>query len=145
MTHRTIGRLAEQLGIGVETIRFYERRGLIPKPPRRAGSYRHYGDDVAAMIRYIRLAQELGLSLKDVERLRDHLDSGAGFCAALRETAQQRLATVARQIADLERLRTELHGFLDRCATRDQNLPCPILTELGRLETAVHGPAPSGE
>jgi DNA-binding transcriptional MerR regulator len=141
MKRRTIGQLAAELGIGVETIRFYERRGLIPQPPRSAGSYRHYGDDVAAMIRYIRLAQDLGLSLKDVARLKDHLDGGPAFCATLRETAQSRLEAVTRQILELERLKAELAAFLDRCATRDRDLPCPILVELGRLEAAVR-PSP---
>jgi MerR family mercuric resistance operon transcriptional regulator len=138
MKIRTIGQLASDLGIGVETIRYYERRGLIPQPPKAAG-YRHYGDDVAALIRYIRLAQTLGLSLKDVERLKGRLDDGPAFCATLRETARMRLETATAQIAELERLRSELRGFLDRCSARDSDLPCPILTELGRLETAVHG------
>lgn len=140
MKRRTIGQLASELGIGVETIRFYERRGLIPQPARSAGSYRHYGDDVAAMIRYIRLAQNLGLSLKDVERLKDQLDGGPAFCATLRETARRRLEAVAQEILELERLKTELGAFLTRCATRDQTLPCPILVELGRLEAAAHHP-----
>jgi len=135
---RTIGQVAAELGIGVETIRFYERRGLIPQPPRSPGNYRHYGDDVVAMIRYIRLAQELGLSLKDVERLKDRLDGGPAFCATLRETARGRLETVAQRIVELQRLQAELEAFLARCAARDENAPCPILIELGRLEAAVH-------
>jgi DNA-binding transcriptional MerR regulator len=138
MRRRTIGQLAAELGIGVETIRFYERRGLIPQPERSDGKYRHYGDDVAAMIRYIRLARDLGLSLSDIERVKDKLDGGPAFCAALRETARERLVAVTRQIAELEQLKIGLAAFLDRCETRDRADPCPILVELGRLESALH-------
>jgi MerR family mercuric resistance operon transcriptional regulator len=138
MKRRTIGQLATELGIGVETIRFYERRGLIPQPVRAGGGYRHYGDDVAAMIRYIRLAQGLGLSLKDVERLKGYLDGGSTFCNVLRETARIRLDAVAQDILRLNQLKADLTAFLTRCEERDQNAPCPILVELGRIEAAVH-------
>jgi DNA-binding transcriptional MerR regulator len=142
MKRRTIGQLATELGIGVETIRFYERRGLIPQPVRVGGGYRHYGDDVAAMIRYIRLAQQLGLSLKDVERLKAYLDRGSTFCSVLRETARNRLDAVTQQILQLEQLKTDLSAFLYRCEERDQSVPCPILIELGRMEAAVHTTPP---
>ncbi len=135
---RTIGQLAAELGIGVETIRFYERRGLIPQPARIGGRYRQYGDDVAAMIRYIRLAQALGLSLKDVERLKGYLDGGSAFCNVLRETARDRLEAVDQQILQLEQRKSDLTAFLTRCEERDQNLPCPILVELGRMEKVVY-------
>jgi DNA-binding transcriptional MerR regulator len=138
MKRRTIGQLANELGIGVETIRFYQRRGLLPQPERVDGGYRHYDDQIASTIRYIRLARELGLSLRDIERVGEQLDGGPAFCATLRETARERLDAVNRQIAEFERLKAGLTAFLERCAARDQSTPCPVLVELGRLESAVH-------
>jgi DNA-binding transcriptional MerR regulator len=83
------------------------------------------------------LAQELGLSLREIEGLKGRLDAGAAFCSTLRDTVRARLDRVASEIAALERLRAELQGFLERCTARDPALPCPIVAELTSLERAV--------
>ena len=133
---RTIGRLAAETGVGVETIRYYERRGLIRRP-RSDGGYRDYSDEVLATVRYIRIAQHLGLSLSDIEALKERLHEGPGFCAAVRATVSRRLATLEREMAELRRLEAELTGFLDRCTSRPADRPCPILQELHALDTVV--------
>jgi DNA-binding transcriptional MerR regulator len=127
---RTIGQLARAAGVGVETIRFYERRGLIPRPPRPPQGYRRYGDDVLVRLRYIRLAQGLGLTLADVAELIARTDEGAGFCRAVRSTVEGRLAKLNAEIAALERLRDEMGEFLEICGARPPGAPCPTLLSL---------------
>jgi DNA-binding transcriptional MerR regulator len=138
---RTIGQLAKEAGVGVETIRFYERRGLIQQPVSRGG-YRDYDDHTLATVRYIRIAQRLGLSLKDIAELKGRLNEASGFCASVRATVTKRLAALEQEMAELRRLESELTGFLDRCSSRSPDLPCPVLVELGRLDSAV---SPQGE
>lgn len=127
---RTIGMLARETGVSVETIRFYERRGLIDQPAS-TGGYRHYDDRVVALVRYIKLAQRLGLRLADLVALRSRLGQGDRFCAALREAALARLDQIAAERAELDRLEHELRGFIGRCQDRDPAIPCPILVEIG--------------
>src|SRR5271166_4326161 len=112
---RTIGRLAKEAGVGVETIRFYERRGVIEQPRKSEGP-RHYDDRTLAMRRYLRLAQQLGFSLKEIQ--------------ALRAMVEEKLVSLAREAEAIVRLQGELKAFLARCRARDPNLPCPIVEEL---------------
>ncbi len=133
---RTIGKLAKEAGVGVETVRFYERKGLIDQPASGEG-YRDYGDETLAAVRYIKIAQSMGFSLADVARLRGKLGEGSGFCEAVRATARRRLETIEDEIAELRRLQRELTGFLDRCGRRAADAPCSILTELAALKDAA--------
>lgn len=141
-TIRTIGQAARAAGIGVETIRYYERRGLIDQPPRRDGP-RHYDDHIVARLRYIRVAQGFGLTLRDIRSLGGELGSGRGFCAALRRLVEARLVEIARQQAELAALSAELTVFLGRCEARAAHLPCPVVDELTRLDRAI-GDRPAG-
>ena len=133
---RTIGKLAAETGVTVETIRFYERKGLIDQP-RAVSGYRHYDDQALATVRYVKIAQRLGLSLADILALRGRLAEGDGFCRALRDTARRRLARIAGEMAELRRLEGELTGFLERCEQRPSDRPCSILLELGALDAAT--------
>ena len=133
---RTIGKLAKEAGVGVETVRFYERKGLIDQPVTGEG-YRDYGDETLAAVRYIKIAQKMGFSLADVAKLRGKLREGPGFCEAVRATARRRLGTIEGEIAELRRLQGELTAFLDRCGRRSPNAPCSILTELAALDNAA--------
>lgn len=133
---RTIGKLAKEAGVGVETVRFYERKGLIDQPLSRQG-YRDYGDETLAAVRYIKIAQKMGFSLADVAKLRGKLREGPGFCEAVRATARRRLEAIEGEIAELRRLQAELSAFLDRCGRRSPDAPCSILTELAALDQAA--------
>ncbi len=133
---RTIGKLAKEVGVGVETIRFYERQGLIEQPRKSRGP-RHYDDRTLAMLRYLRLAQQLGFSLKEIRSLKGKLADGQAFCSSLRAIVETKLESLAREAEALARLRDELNSFLSRCRARDPKLPCPIVEELSRLDTAV--------
>lgn len=131
VTRRTIGILAREAGVGVETIRFYERRGLLARPSAPvSGGYRHYDDDAVTLIRYIRIAQRLGFTLKDIERLKTRLDDSPNFCAAVRHTVEAKLDETRGEIAALQRQEAELADFLTACRARPAEQPCPILTSL---------------
>ena len=132
-SERTIGQLAKAAGVGVETIRFYERRGLLQQPKKPAGGgFRRYPEDALRRLRYIRLAQDFGLSLRDVEDLMHRTrDAKLSFCQAVRETVENKLGQVREELARLHALEGELQSFLTSCSTRDPNLPCPILVGLG--------------
>ncbi len=138
-SRRTIGKLAKEAGVGVETIRFYERKGLIDQP-RAAAGYRRYGDETLAAIRYIKAGQRMGLSLAEIAELRDRLRDGPAFCKAARETARRRLEKIEREIAELRLLQTELTAFLSRCSRHPADRPCQILTELAKTD-AIAQPA----
>ncbi len=132
-SERTIGQLAKAADVGVETIRFYERRGLLKQPKKPAdGGFRRYNEDALRLLRYIRLAQDFGLSLRNIEDLlRRTEDAKLSFCQAVRETMENKLAGVRQELAGLHALEAELQTFLMDCSTRDPNLPCPILVGLG--------------
>jgi MerR family mercuric resistance operon transcriptional regulator len=135
-TARTIGRLAKEVGVGVETIRFYERKGLI-KQPRKSDGPRHYDDRTLTTLRYLRLAQQLGFTLKEIQSLQGKLTSKQTFCVSLRGMVEDKLASLAREADSIARLQKELTDFLTRCRSRDPALPCPIVEELTHLDSAV--------
>ncbi|MBY0519712.1 MAG: MerR family transcriptional regulator [Sphingomonas sp.] len=125
----TIGVLARAAGVGVETIRYYERLRLIDQPVR-AGGARVYSDLHVRQLHYIRNAKALRMSLKDIVELRSKLATGPEFCAATRTVVTQRLREVEGEIDRLTETRTELVAFLNRCAARPADRPCPVLVDL---------------
>lgn len=125
----TIGVLARAAGVGVETIRYYERLRLIDQPVKAGGS-RTYSDLHVRQLHYIRNAKALRLSLKDIIELRSKLSTGPAFCAATRAIVSQRLDEVEDEIARLTNTRAELVAFLGRCAARAADRPCPVLADL---------------
>jgi DNA-binding transcriptional MerR regulator len=139
---RTIGQLAKAAGVSVETVRYYERRKPLDQPRRPSTSgYRLYGDDALRLLRYIRLGQSLGLSLKDIDvLLASSRAADASFCQAFRTTVESRLAKVREELQALQRLEADLQACLADCAHRDRSLPCPILVGLGRqdVRAALH-------
>ncbi len=132
---RTIGRLAREAGVSVETVRYYERQGLIDQP-LRGGGPRHYDDRALAMLRYIRVAQSFGLTLREIHSLRGALGTGRDFCVSLRRLVEARLEAIAVKEAELRALTAELTAFLARCRERPADLPCPVVEELASLTTA---------
>ncbi len=124
-----IGALAKRAGLGIPTVRYYERRGLLPPMARLASGYRRYGTVELLRLRFIRRAQALGFTLKEVRELlslwtrRD--------VKRVKETAQQKLAAVEQRIADLDRVRTGLKGLIAKCPGSGRAEDCPILNALG--------------
>lgn len=111
----SIGELARRTGTKVETVRYYERAGLLPQPPRTEGNYRSYGSEHLGRLSFIRRARDLGFSLDQVRALLDLADQRERSCAAVDRITQQHLAEVERKLADLTSLRRELRSLLDQC------------------------------
>ena len=121
----TIGALAQSAGVGVETIRYYQRRALLPRPPRHYGSIRRYGPADAARLRFIRRAQELGFTLEEIGellKLQDGTDR-----RAIRRIARARLEQVESRVADLQRMRRALQHVIDDCEHAPGAPRCPII------------------
>ena len=124
----TIGRVAEAAGINVETIRFYQRLGLLDEPERPAGGVRRYGVEFVARLRFIKRAKQLGFSLAEVQRLLVLEDPQS--CGKARSLAAEKLALVENRIADLERMRSVLTDLVARCGVRRGKVACPIIATL---------------
>jgi len=124
----TIGRLAEAAQVNVETVRYYQRRGLMREPPRPTGSVRRYANDDVRRIRFIKRAQQLGFTLEEITNLLK-LEDGRS-CRETERLAQQKLALVEARIADMERLRKTLRELIGRCESGRGKMACPIIESL---------------
>ena len=124
----TISGLAKTAGVGVETVRYYQRRGLLPEPPRGYGSIRRYGPSDVDRLSFIRAAQDLGFSLKEVAELLS-LEEG-GSCRAVERLAEGKLAVVRERIAGLKRIERALATLVQRCETTRGRMSCPIIQSL---------------
>lgn len=124
----TIGRLAESAGVSVETVRFYQRSGLIDEPTRPIRGYRTYGSDHLRRIRFIKRAQLLGFTLEEVATLLKLEASRA--CSSTRELTARKLAVVQSKLGDLLALQTALAAMLARCDSEKRDAVCPIIQAL---------------
>ena len=123
----TIGRLARAAGVGVETIRYYQQRGLLPVPAS-IGAYRQYPVALTARIHFIKRAQELGFSLIEITELL-RLEDGA-HRSSIRRIASDRLAQIGEKVADLKRMQKTLKHLVAECEHTGGDLPCPIIASL---------------
>ena len=129
MTGMTIGQLARAAGTHVETIRYYQRCGLMPVPQRSGSQVRRYPDEAVRRLGFIRRAQEAGFSLADVKQLlRLERDPG---CRGARALATEKLASVEGRIADLQRMRASLQGLIAQCDA-GAGRTCPIIESFRR-------------
>lgn len=126
----TIGQVAKASGVGVETIRFYEREGLLPRPPRTGSGYRTYPEDTPRRLHFIKRARDLGFTLHEIVELLNLSDRGQGEAALVRDRAQHKLADLERRIRDLERMRSTLQHLVHCCDGRQPLSECPILEAL---------------
>ncbi|MES0874044.1 MerR family transcriptional regulator [Sinimarinibacterium thermocellulolyticum] len=124
-----ISQLAEQAGVGIDTVRYYERSGLLPEPPRRPSGYREYPPQSLQRLRFIRKAKALGFSLDDIAGLLD-LSDRRGDAEAVKHLAQQRLAEVEAKLRELRRIRDGLRRLVDACPGHGAAEHCPILQAL---------------
>jgi MerR family transcriptional regulator, mercuric resistance operon regulatory protein len=125
----TIGALAKAAGVGVETVRYYQRRGLLPEPPRPPGEVRRYGEQDVKRLRFIRSAQTAGFTLAEIGELLEL--SAADDRQRARELAEARVAELDSKIAELSRARDALAGLASDCAATRAG-PCPILDAFDR-------------
>lgn len=124
----TIGRLARNAGVNVQTIRFYQRRGLLAKPSRPPGGVRRYAPDAAARIRFIKRAQALGFSLDEIALLLGLSDGE--HCAETKAFADKKLAMVEEKLSDLAAIQKVLRGLVNECARGSRKSGCPIIDAL---------------
>jgi MerR family copper efflux transcriptional regulator len=128
----TIGHLAKEAGVNLETVRFYERRGLLPKPPRSASGYRQFPAEAARRLRFIRRAQELGFSLSEIRELLSLRVSRTTTSAEIRARAEAKIADIEAKIRSLESMRKSLRKLTKVCAGCVPVAECPILESLER-------------
>src|SRR5438093_10053478 len=128
MSEMTIGQLAAAAGVNVETVRYYQRRGLLASPQRPAGSIGRYPPGALTRLRFIKRAQALGFSLDDIQALLS-LDDGQA-CSAARAIGEHKLADVRQRLHDLRSLEQALDELVQRCSTSRGKLSCPLIEAL---------------
>ncbi len=124
----TIGALAKAAGVNVETIRFYQRRGLLPEPDKPYGGIRRYGSADLARVRFVKSAQRLGFSLDEIAELL-LLDDGL-HCGEARRLAEHKLADIRAKLDTLTRMEAVLAQRVLACRTRKGNVSCPLIAAL---------------
>ena len=126
-----IGVVSELTGCNIETIRYYERIGLVAAPPRR-GSYRDYGPSDVDRLRFVRRGRELGFSLEEIGTLLDLAPQDGATCETVQTLAEQHLRNVRAKLADLMRIETALAELAAQCGSRPVNC-CPVVESLARV------------
>ncbi len=126
----TIGRLAKAAGVNVETVRYYQRRGLLREPSKPAGGQRRYSPAVLQQIGFIRRAQQLGFSLEEVKALMEL--AGARDSRDARAIAEQKYESLGARITQLNGMRRQLKRLIEACKRRARGTPCPIIAELSK-------------
>src|SRR5438132_6035475 len=111
----TIGRLANEAGINLETVRYYERRGLLPKPPRSASGYRLFPAGAARRLKFVQRAQELGFSLREVQELLSLRVSPAKTAAEVRQRAESKISDIQSKIKSLQSMEKTLRKLTKAC------------------------------
>ena len=125
----TIGGLARSAGVNIETVRYYQRRGLILEPPRPLRGYRRYDADVVGRILFIKRAQQLGFTLNEIAEL---LELGDGCCANVRQVAEDKRARVQAQISDLQAIRGALDELIEACQESESTPHCALIEALAQ-------------
>lgn len=126
----TIGAVARRVGVAIDTIRYYEREGLLPEPLRRASGYRSYDEGAVRQLRFIRRAKELGFTLEEIRDLLALSADRHRGVKAVKQRAQERLAAIDERIAELTRVRNGLEQLVDACPGHGSPDQCPILKAL---------------
>lgn len=136
MASLTIGQVARRAGVRVDTLRFYERRGLIAAPARRASGYREYSVASLGRLRFIRRAKALGFSLAEIRELLELEVSSAVGCGEAARAAREKISAIAAKIEDLEAMRRVLDRFAAACGRRRPAAACPLLEALFAADDA---------
>jgi Hg(II)-responsive transcriptional regulator len=123
------GQLARRAGVGVETVRFYEREGLLAEPGRKASGYRQYEEESVTRLRFIRRAKELGFTLKDIKELLSLRHGPGAPCASVRAKAEAKIEAIELKIRTLRRMKQALARLTAACGERG-GAECPILETL---------------
>jgi Hg(II)-responsive transcriptional regulator len=124
------GQLAKASGVNIETLRFYEREGLLAPPRRTASGYRQYSDDAVRVVTFIKRAQELGFTLREAKQLLRLRSPAPRRAVAAKTAAEAKLRDIDEKIRDLSAMRAALASLVDACTCSGGALHCPILEAL---------------
>lgn len=130
MKPMTIGRVAEQAGVGIETVRFYEREGLLAEPNRSASGYRLYDAEVVARLQFVRRAKELGFTLNEIKELLSLRVDATTSRHDMRAKAEAKIEDIESKIKTLQRMKKALTGLIQECGAKGDGSECPILRSL---------------
>ncbi len=130
MEYLTTGRLAKEAGVKIDTVRYYEKRGLLPKPPRKESGYRMFREDAVKRIIFIKHAQEIGFSLHEIEELLFLRVSSKTTCREVKKKTEAKIAEVDEKIQNLQRIKRALEKMADICRANKRIGDCPILDML---------------
>lgn len=130
MDSMTIGKVAKGADVGIETVRFYEREGLIEKPPRRDSGYRAYPADTVDRVRFIKRAKELGFSLKEIKDLMALRIAPGTTCGQIKKRAEAKIEDIEDKISSLQRMKQALRKLTAACGGKGSVSECPILDAL---------------
>jgi Hg(II)-responsive transcriptional regulator len=130
----SIGEVARRAGVGIETVRFYEREGLLEEPPRRASGYRQYSEEVIKRIGFIKRAKELGFSLKEITELLLLRVDAQTSCDEVKQRTEAKIAEVERKVVELQRMRQALLQVHSLCTGSGPIGRCPMLEALDQQE-----------
>ncbi len=133
MRYLTTGQLAKEAKVNVETIRYYEKRALLPKPKRKVSGYRMWPEETVKRIRFIKHAQELGFSLKEIKELLSIKTSEKNTCLDVKKLAEEKIREIEEKIDSLKKIKTALQRLAKTCPGKGPVSECPILDELERL------------
>jgi MerR family mercuric resistance operon transcriptional regulator len=131
----SIGQVARLAGVGVETVRFYEREGLLEEPPRRDSGYRQYSEQVVKRLHFIKRAKLLGFSLKEITELLMLRVDAQTSCEEVKQRTQAKIAEVERKLVELQRVRQALLQVASLCTGQGPASACPMLDALDQQET----------
>ncbi len=126
----TVGQVASRAGVTVQTVRYYERRGLIPRPGRTRSGYRQYTDEMVRRIGFIKRAQELGFSLAEIADLLELRVRSSSACEAVARKTRAKIDVVEQKMRDLGRIKLALSDLVAACEARAPTGDCPILSAL---------------
>ncbi len=130
----TIGQVAKRAEVNIETIRYYERQGLIPSPPRRESGYRQYSGGTVERVRFIKRAQELGFSLKEIAELLSLRVAPDISCSEVKRRAEAKITDIEEKIRTLQKMKEALARLASTCSGRGPTSECPILEALENEE-----------
>jgi Hg(II)-responsive transcriptional regulator len=123
----TIGQVAQRARVRLDTVRYYERRGLLPPPPRTAAGYRQYAPETVRRVEFIKRAQTLGFTLDEIEQLLALRVTPGPGCTAVERSARSAIERLDQQLADLQRMRGALARLADACHSQHATEECPLL------------------
>jgi len=126
----SIGQVARRVGVGVETVRYYERRGLLQEPQRRQSGYRQYGEEAVSRLQFIRRAKDLGFTLREIGELLSLGRDPSAPAADVKDRTQTKIASIEAKVRSLQRMRKALKKLTSACDEYGEVGDCPLLEAL---------------